>query len=156
MDLATLWVPSDDDHGLRARYRDALRARGWSVGAWRRTAVSALREGFTHACLPTAAGTFFVPPHPFDLGALSLGLSRVVPRAMLVVDDHALRVYAHGAETGTFARWGSDPRAIAAALGVPRALVATLLDADEAERDAATPPDAESVAWELTALKQVP
>ncbi len=81
MDLATLWIPSVQDQHLRARYRASLVVGGWRVGAWKRTAVTALREGLTHACLPTAAGTFFVPPHPFDLAALAdLALARPPPR----------------------------------------------------------------------------
>ena len=96
MDLATLWIPSVQDHHLRARYRVALSLGGWRVGAWKRTAVTALREGLTHACLPTAAGTFFVPPHPFDLASLTAALSRDLRRVMLTVDDHALTVFAIG------------------------------------------------------------
>ena len=154
MDLATLWIPSVQDHHLRARYRVALSQGGWRVGAWKRTAVTALREGLTHACLPTAAGTFFVPPHPFDLAALTTSLSRDLRRVMLTVDDAALTVFAMGEVRERFARWGSDPAAVARALEVPTEQVALLIDPETAaaQGDASR---AEGEAWELMALRLV-
>lgn len=154
MDLATLWIPSVQDHHLRARYRVALSLGGWRVGAWKRTAVTALREGLTHACLPTAAGTFFVPPHPFDLASLTAALSRDLRRVMLTVDDSALTVFARGEVRERFARWGSDPAAVARALEVPTAQVALLIDPETAaaQGDASR---AEGEAWELMALRLV-
>lgn len=154
MDLATLWIPSAHDAFLRAQYRNALLAQGWRVGAWRKTEVSALREGLTHACLPTAAGTFFVPPHPFDLAALATSLSRDLRRVMLTVDDSALTVFARGEVRERFARWGSDPAAVARALEVPTAQVALLIDPETpaAQGDASR---AEGEAWELMALRLV-
>ncbi len=154
MDLATLWIPSVQDHHLRARYRVALSLGGWRVGAWKRTAVTALREGLTHACLPTAAGTFFVPPHPFDLASLTAALSRDLRRVMLTVDDHALTVFARGEVRERFARWGSDPAAVARALEVPTEQVALLIDPETAaaQGDASR---AEGEAWELMALRLV-
>jgi hypothetical protein len=152
VDLATLWIPSVQDHHLRARYRVALSLGGWRVGAWKRTAVTALREGLTHACLPTAAGTFFVPPHPFDLASLTAALSRDLRRVMLTVDDHALTVFARGEVRERFARWGSDPAAVARALEVPTEQVALLIDPETAaaQGDASR---AEGEAWELMALR---
>lgn len=155
MDLATLWIPSPHDAFLRAQYRSALLADGWRVGAWRKTVVSSLREGLTHACLPTAAGTFFVPPDPFALAPFAAALSRSVDRPLLTVDDHALTVYARGAVTATFARWGSDPSAVSRALGVPLEEVAALLDAEGAQREAAPGEGAQGEAWELTAFRMV-
>ena len=154
MDLATLWIPSVQDQHLRARYRAALSLGGWRVGAWKRTVVTALREGLTHACLPTAAGTFFVPPHPFDLAALATSLSRDLRRVMLTVDDSALTVFARGEVRERFARWGSDPAAVARALEVPTAQVALLIDPETpaAQGDASR---AEGEAWELMALRLV-
>ncbi|MEZ4390539.1 MAG: hypothetical protein R3A48_05540 [Polyangiales bacterium] len=159
MDLATLWIPSQHDDHLRAGYRDALLRGGWRVGPWRRVALTALREGLTHACLPTAAGTFFVPPHPFDLAALTASLSARVRGAMLTVDDDALRVFSEGQERERFARWGSDPAAVARALGVAVEQVALLLDPSEAdERSSAGASGAErdGAAWELTSLRLMP
>lgn len=154
MDLATLWIPSVQDQHLRARYRAALVLDGWRVGAWKRTAVTALREGLTHACLPTAAGTFFVPPHPFDLAVLTTTLSRDLRRVMLTVDDSALTVFARGEVRERFGRWGSDPAAVARALEVPTEQVALLLDPETAatQGDASR---AEGEAWELMALRLV-
>lgn len=158
MDLATLWIPSQHDDHLRAGYRDALLRGGWRVSAWRRVAITALREGLTHACLPTAAGTFFVPPHPFDLAALTASLSERVRGAMLTVDDDALRVFAEGEERERFARWGSDPSAVARALGVEVEQVALLLDPAPSDEVANTntPSAARAgAAWELTSLRLI-
>lgn len=155
MDLATLWIPSAHDAFLRAQYRNALLAQGWRVGAWRKTEVSALREGLTHACLPTAAGTFFVPPDPFALAPFTAALSKAVDRPMLTVDDRALTVYARGEVVAAFARWGCDPRAVARALGVPPEEVAALLDAEAAQREGAPGDGARGEAWELTAFRMV-
>jgi hypothetical protein len=154
VDLATLWIPSVQDQHLRARYRAALVLDGWRVGAWKRTAVTALREGLTHACLPTAAGTFFVPPHPFDLTALAAALSRDLRRVMLTVDDAALTVFAAGEVRERFTRWGSDPAAVARALEVPTEQVKLLMDPETAaaQGDASR---AEGEAWELMALRLV-
>lgn len=155
MDLATLWIPSAHDAFLRAQYRNALIARGWRVGAWRRTEVAALREGLTHACLPTAAGTFFVPPDPFELAPFAAALSKGVDRAMLTVDDRALTVYARGEVVASFARWGSDAVAVSRALGVPAEEVSALLDAEGAQREGAPGDGARGEAWELTAFRMI-
>lgn len=154
MDLATLWIPSHFDDLLRARYRDTLLQQGWRVGAWRRVAVSSLREGLTHSCLPTAAGTFFVPPHPFQLATFTAALSARHRGAMLTVEDSALTVFSGGATLARFARWGSDPLAIARALGVPAEQVALLLDPELSNESSTAAGSArEGIAWELTSLR---
>lgn len=156
MDLATLWIPSQHDDHLRASYRDALLRGGWRVSAWRRVAITSLREGLAHACLPTAAGTFFVPPHPFDLTAFTASLSARVRGAMLTVDDAALRVFSEGEERERYARWGSDPSAVARSLGVDVEQVALLLDpapSDDAAAASAASDGRSGLAWELTSLR---
>lgn len=152
MELPTLWIPSFHDDHLRALYRRALVRDGWRVGAWRRTEVKALREGVTHACLPTGAGTFFVPARSSDLADLALALSREVRVPLLAIQPASLVVYAAGALRESFRRKGADAAVVARALGVPAEQVALLLDAKTSVAQADTT-QVEGAAWELTSLR---